>query len=332
MSNFMLTNVGLYVGLSVGIIALIVLAIFIGMIPLKVYFKALFSGSHLFSFKLMGMKLRGVDVGLLVDNYIIAKKAGVSISIGQLENHFLAGGDIIKVVEALVTAKGANIPVDARTAMAIDLANRDILKAVQSCVNPVVITSPTTNAVARDGIELRIKVRVTVRTNIDRLIGGAGEDTILARVGEGIVTTVGTAKSHSEVLQNPDIISKTIFKMGLDSGTAYDIISIDVADVDVGKNIGAKLLAEKAEADMQIANSRAEERRAMAIAAEQEMRAKTQEMRARLVDAESEIPKAISVAFRAGQLGVMDYYRMQNVIADTSMRNSLSESTNNKDS
>ena len=332
MSNFMLTNVGLYIGLSVGIIALIVLAIFIGMIPLKVYFKALFSGSHLFSFKLMGMKLRGVDVGLLVDNYIIAKKAGVSISIGQLENHFLAGGDIIKVVEALVTAKGANIPVDAKTAMAIDLANRDILKAVQSCVNPVVITSPTTNAVARDGIELRIKVRVTVRTNIDRLIGGAGEDTILARVGEGIVTTVGTAKSHSEVLQNPDIISKTIFKMGLDSGTAYDIISIDVADVDVGKNVGAKLLAEKAEADMQIANSRAEERRAMAIAAEQEMRAKTQEMRARLVDAESEIPKAISVAFRAGQLGVMDYYRMQNVIADTSMRNSLSESTNNKDS
>ncbi len=329
MNNFMLASVGLYVGLSIGILCLIGLAIFLGLVPLKVYFKALFSGSHLFSHKLIGMKLRGVDIGLLVDNYIIAKKAGVDISIGQLENHFLAGGDIVKVVEALVTAKGANIPVSAKTAMAIDLANRDILKAVQSCVSPVVITSPATNVVARDGIELKIKVRVTVRTNIERLIGGAGEDTILARIGEGIVSTVGTAKSHGEILQNPDVISKTIFKMGLDKGTAYDILSIDVADVDIGKNVGAKLLAEKAEADMQIANSKAEERRAMAIAAEQEMKAKTQEMKARLVDAESEIPKAISVAFRSGQLGVMDYYRMQNIIADTSMRNSLSENTNN---
>ena len=328
MSNFMLASVGLYVGLSIAIVCLIIIAVFIGLVPLKVYFKALFSGSYLFSFKLIGMKLRGVDVALLVDNYIIAKKAGVNITIGQLENHYLAGGDIAKVVEALVTAKGANIPVDAKTATAIDLANRDILKAVQSCVIPVVITSPVTNVVARDGIELKIKVRVTVRTNIERLIGGAGEDTILARIAEGIVSTVGTAKSHGEILQNPDIVSKTIFNMGLDKGTAYDIISIDVADVDVGKNIGAKLLAEKANADMQIANSKAQERRAMAIAAEQEMRAKTQEMKARLVDAESEIPKAISVAFRSGQLGVMDYYRMQNIIADTSMRNSLSESTN----
>ena len=323
--RFLLANTGLYVGLIIGVILLIALGIFIGLLPVSTYFRALLSNAHLFPHKLIGMRLRKINYNKLVDNYIVAKKAGVNVDINDLETHYMAGGNIDKVVEALVTAKGANIPISISTAKAIDLANRDILKAVQSCVTPVVITSPATCAVARDGIELKVKVRVTVRTNIERLIGGAGEDTILARIGEGIVTTVGSANTHSQVLENPDIISKTIFKMGLDKGTAFDIISIDIADVDVGKNIGAKLLAERADADMQIANSKAEERRAMAIAIEQEMRAKTQEMRARLVDAESEVPKAISVAFRSGQLGVMDYYRMQNIIADTSMRNSLGE-------
>ena len=331
MKNFLLASSGLYIGLAIGIVLLIVLAIFIGLMPLGIYFRALLSGAHLFPHRLIGMRLRKVDTNLLVNNYIVAKKAGVKISMEDLETHYMAGGNIERVVEALVTAKGANIPISVSTAKAIDLANRDILKAVQSCVSPVVITSPTTSAVARDGIELRVKVRVTVRTNIERLIGGAGEDTILARVGEGVVTTVGSAESHSQVLENPDIISKTLLKMGLDKGTAYDIVSVDIADVDIGKNIGAKLMAERAEADMQIANSRAEERRAMAIAAEQEMRAKTQEMRARLVDAESEVPKAISVAFRSGQLGVMDYYRMQNMLADTSMRNSLASSNSASD-
>ena len=318
------SSTALYVWLGVLGVLVIAIAVFIGVVPISVWIRAMVSGAHISAMRLIGMKLRHIEVGMLVDCYINAKKAGVQLTIDDLETHFMAGGNVERVVDALITAHGAKIELSVETAKAIDLANRDILAAVKQSVNPVVITTPEIAAVAKDGIELRVKARVTVQSNINKLIGGAGEDTIIARVGEGIVTTVGSAETHEDVLENPDLISKTVLNKGLDSGTAFNILSIDIADIDVGRNIGAKLQAERAEADMQIAQAKAEERRAMAIAAEQEMRAKTQEMRANLLNAESEVPRAISTAFSNGQIGVLDYYKMQNILADTNMRNSLS--------
>ncbi len=324
--NLLLANAALWTWVAILVVLFIVIAVIISVVPVGLWLRALVSGAHISAGKLVGMKLRHVNVHLIVDCYINAKKAGVTLTVDDLETHYMSGGNVQKVVDALITAHGAKINLTIQNAKAIDLANRDILLAVQNSVKPVVITTPQISAVARDGIELVVKARVTVKTNIDKLIGGAGEDTIIARIGEGIVTTVGSAKTHTEVLENPDIISKTVLEKGLDKGTAFEILSIDIADIDVGRNIGAKLQAERAEADMQIANARAEERRAMAIAAEHEMRAKTQEKRAQLLDAEAEVPKAISEAFSKGNIGVMDYYKMQNVVADTSMRKAISKS------
>ncbi len=320
--NLML-GVGLWITIAVLVVLVILVAIFLAFVPVNVWIKAMVSGAYIPARKLVGMKLRNVDVGLIVNNYINAIKAGVKVSITDLETHYMAGGNVERVVDALIMAHGAKINLTVENAKAIDLANRDILQAVQNCVTPVVITTPPISAVACDGIELIVKIRITLHSNIEKLIGGAGEQTILARVGEGVVTVVGSAKNHQLVLENPDTISKTILSKGLDKDTAYEILSIDIADIDIGRNVGAKLLAEKAEADVQIANARAEERRAMAIAAEQEMKARTQEMKAKLLNAESEVPRAISMAFKSGNIGVMDYYRMQNIQADTSMRNSI---------
>ena len=270
------------------------------------------------------MRLRKIKIGMIVDAYITGKKAGLNINITELETHYMAKGDVVKVVNALISAHSANIELSTKTAMAIDLAGRDVLNAVKVSVNPKVIETPVIAAIAKDGIELRCKARVTVRANISRLIGGAGEETIIARVGEGIVTTVGSAITHKDVLENPDRISKTVLQKGLDSGTAFEILSIDIADVDVGRNIGAQLQMDQAEADKRIAQAKAEERRAMAVATEQEMKARTQEMRAVVIEAEAEVPKAMAEALRSGKLGVMDYYNMQNIQADTNMRNAVS--------
>jgi uncharacterized protein YqfA (UPF0365 family) len=269
------------------------------------------------------MRLRKVPPKLIVESKIMAVKAGVDVSADALESHFLAGGNVSRVVQALIAADKANIPLQFNRAAAIDLAGRNVLEAVQMSVNPKVIETPRVAAVAKDGIQLTALTRVTVRANIDRLVGGAGEETVLARVGEGIVTTIGSADSHKHVLENPDSISKRVLEKGLDAGTAFEILSIDIADVDVGKNIGAALETDRAEADKKIAQAKAEERRAMAIAIEQEMKAKVQEMRAKVVEAEAQIPLAMAEAFRSGHLGVMDYYKMKNVMADTQMRESL---------
>ncbi len=321
-----LLSTGLWIGISIAVVFVMLIAVFFGTVPVNLWVKSTFSGAYIPARKLVGMKLRNVDVALIVKCYINATKAGVKITISDLETHYLAGGNIERVVEALIVAHGAKINLSVDNAKAIDLANRDILLAVQNCVTPVVITTPPISAVACDGIELIVKIRITVQSNIEKLIGGAGEETILARVGEGVVSVVGSAKNHQLVLENPDAISKSVLSKGLDKGTAFEILSIDVADIDIGRNVGAKLQAEKAEADVQIANARAEERRAMAIAAEQEMKAKTQEMHAKLLNAQSEVPRAISMAFKSGNIGVMDYYRMQNIQADTHMRNSIGDS------
>lgn len=321
----LLLGAGLWIGLGIVLVLILIVVIICAIVPVNVWTKSLLSNAYIPARKLVGMKLRNVDVDLIVGCYINAKKAGVDISIQDLETHYMAGGNIERVVDALIVAHGAKINLSVANAKAIDLANRDILLAVQNCVTPVVITTPPISAVACDGIELICKVRITLQSNIEKLIGGAGEDTILARVGEGVVTVVGSAKTHQLVLENPDAISKTVLAKGLDTGTAFQILSIDIADIDVGRNIGAKLQAEQAEADVQIANAKAEERKAMAIAAEQEMRARTQEMKAKLVSAESEVPLAISQAFRDGNLGVMDYYRMQNIRSDTKMRDKIGE-------
>ena len=322
----LILGIGLWIGIGIFALLVVIFAIIFALVPVKVWIKAMLSGAYIPTYKLVGMKLRNSNVPLIVKSYISAKKAGVKLSINDLETHFMAGGNVDKVVDALIVAQGAKINLTVETAKAIDLANRDILQAVQNCVTPVVITSPPISAVACDGIELIVKVRITLQSNIEKLIGGVLEDTILARVGEGVVTVVGSAKNHQIILENPDSISKAILDKGLDGDTAFDILSIDVADIDIGRNVGAKLQAERAEADVQIANARAEERRAMAIAVEQEMKARTQEMKAKLVSAETEVPKAISMAFKSGNLGVMDYYRMQNVQADTRLRNSISNS------
>ena len=306
------------------IVVVVVLIVFLALVPIGTWFTALISNAHVTMSRLIGMKLRRIKYRMLVDVYIRARKAGLTIDIAELESHVMAGGNISNVVNALISAHSANIDLTLQSAKAIDLAGRDVLNAVKVSVNPKVIETPVISAIAKNGIELRVKARVTVRANISRLIGGAGEETIIARVGEGIVTTVGSSEYHKEVLENPDLISKTVLKKGLDAGTAYEILSIDIADVDVGRNIGAQLQMDQAEADKRIAQANAEERRAMAIATEQEMKAHTQEMRAKVVEAEAEVPKALAEAFRNGRLGIMDYYQMQNIQADTAMRNAIS--------
>ncbi len=282
------------------------------------------AGVRIGIFTLIGMRLRRVVPARIVNPLVKATKAGLDLSVDKLEAHYLAGGNVDRVVNALIAAQRANIPLEFERAAAIDLAGRDVLEAVQMSVNPKVIETPKVSAVAKDGIEVMVKAKVTVRANIDRLVGGAGEETILARVGEGIVTTVGSALSHKEVLENPDKISRTVLDKSLHAGTAFEILSIDIADVDVGRNIGAQLQTDQAEADKRIAQAKAEERRAMAVAKEQEMKAQVQEMRAKVVEAEAEVPKAMATALREGKLGVMDYYNMRNIIADTQMRDSIS--------
>ena len=315
-------KLGLIIGIP-GVLLVAALVVFIIIVPVKIWFRALISGAHISMSRLVGMKLRKIEINMIVEAYVAARKAGLTIDINELETHYMAGGDVLKVVNALISAHSAKINLSIDTAKAIDLAGRDVLNAVRVSVNPKVIETPMVAAIAKDGVELKVKARVTVRANIGRLVGGAGEETILARVGEGIVTTVGSAEDHGEVLQNPDLISKTVLAKGLDSGTAYEILSLDIADIDVGRNIGAQLRMDTAEAEKRIANAKAEERRAMAVAAEQEMRAKTQEMNAIKIAAEAEVPKAMANAFKEGKLGVMDYYRMQNVVADTDMRKSI---------
>ena len=308
-------------------VALVILIILMFILPFKTWFRAAISKAHVGMGQLIGMKFRKVNYTMVVEAYIRSRKAGLDIKINELETHILAGGNILNVVKALISAHSANITLSAQTAKAIDLAGRDVLNAVNVSVNPKVIETPPIAAIAKNGIELRVKARVTVRANIARLVGGAGEETIIARVGEGIVTTIGSATAHEEVLENPDRISKTVLQKGLDAGTAFEILSIDIADIDVGRNIGAQLQMDQAEADKRIAQAKAEERRAMAVATEQEMKSHTQEMRAKVVAAEAEVPAAMADAFRKGRLGVMDYYNMQNVMADTNMRNSISGSS-----
>lgn len=314
--------------LGIVILAVVLLvAVFFRYVPLGLWIRARSSGVPLTIGMLIGMRLRRISPHRLVDTLITASKAGLNISINQLEKHFLAGGNIERVIKAQISAQQAGIPLQFEQACAIDLAGRDVLQAVQMSVNPKIIETPPVSAMAMDGIELRVKARVTVRTNIQQLVGGAGEETIIARVGEGIVTTIGSSATHKAVLENPDTISHTVLNKGLDAGTAYEILSIDIADVDVGRNIGAQLQMDQAEADRRIAQARAEERRAMAVAHEQEMKAQVQEMRAKVVAAEAEVPLAMAEALRSGKLGVMDYYQMQNIMADTSMREGISKAT-----
>lgn len=304
-------------------LAIIVLSVFFSFFPFMLWISALASGVRVGIFTLVAMRLRRVVPSRIVNPQIKATKAGLGLNINQLESHFLAGGNVDRVVNALIAAQRANIPLGFERAAAIDLAGRDVLQAVQMSVNPRVIETPIVAAVAKDGIEVKVKARVTVRANIDRLVGGAGEETIIARVGEGIVTTVGSSNSHKDVLENPDMISRTVLGKGLDAGTAFEILSIDIADVDIGKNIGAQLQTEQAEADKRIAQAKAEERRAMAVAQEQEMKAKVVEMRARVVESESQVPLAMADALKTGKLGVMDYMNLKNIDADTQMRSSI---------
>ena len=306
--------------------ALVLLGFIMYFVPLGLWIAAFSSGAYVGIGTLIAMRLRRVPPGVIVKPRISAVKAGLSISVDELEAHYLAGGNVERVVNALISADKAKMEIDFARATAIDLAGRDVLEAVQMSVNPKVITTPKVAAVAKDGIQLIAQSRVTVRADLERLVGGAGEATIVARVGEGVVSTIGSADTHKKVLENPDQISKTVLAKGLDAGTAFQILSIDIADVDVGANIGAKLQTEQAEADKQIAQARAEGRRAMAVAQEQEMRARVHEMRAKVVEAEAEVPLAMSQAFRDGNLGVMDYYNMKNVASDTGMRDSISRS------
>lgn len=321
-------NVGLIVGLCVA--AAVVIVVFFVLVPVNLWFRALVSGAPISMGRLVGMRLRKIKMQMLVEAYINAKKAGLDIDIVELETHYMAGGDVLKVINALISAHSANIELSLQTAKAIDLAGRDVLNAVKVSVNPKVIDTPVVAAIAKDGIELRARARVTVRADIERLVGGAGEETIIARVGEGIVTSIGSANTHKEVLENPDRISKTVLSKGLDSGTAFKILSIDIADIDVGRNIGAQLQMDQAEADKHIAQAKAEERRAMAVAAEQEMKAKTQEMQAEVVKAEAEVPLAVAEALKKGNIGVMDFYNMQNIQADTNMRKAIGGGEGNK--
>ncbi|MDE5609896.1 MAG: flotillin-like protein FloA [Bacteroidales bacterium] len=310
---------------SVVLIGLFLLWLLFYFIPVGLWFNALVSGVNVSLIQLILMRWRKVPPTVIVRNLIAAKKAGLKLNRNELEAHYLAGGHLNLVVQALISADKANMNLDFKTATAIDLAGRNVFEAVQMSVNPKVINTPPVTAVAKDGIQLIATARVTVRTNIKQLVGGAGEETILARVGEGIVTSIGSAVTHKQVLENPDSISRVVLEKGLDSGTAYEILSIDIADIDVGKNIGAQLQIDQANADKNIAQAKAEERRAMAVASEQEMKAKAQEARAKVIEAEAEVPLALAAAFRSGNLGVMDYYRMENVKSDTQMRDSISK-------
>ena len=306
------------------IVLLVLIWLFFQFVPVGLWISAISAGVNVGIINLIGMRLRRVVPSKIVLPLIKANKAGLNVNVNQLEAHYLAGGNVDRVIDALIAAPRADIDLSFERACAIDLAGRDVLEAVQMSVNPKVIETPVVSAVAKNGIELRVKARVTVRANIDRLVGGAGEATVIARVGEGIVTTVGSSDAHTDVLESPDHISKTVLEKGLDAGTAFEILSIDIADVDVGRNIGAALLTDQAEADKRIAQAKAEQRRAMAVAKEQEMKAYTQEMKAKVVEAEAQVPAAMAEALRSGNLGVMDYYRMNNINADTKMRKSIS--------
>ncbi|MHB8931357.1 MAG: flotillin-like protein FloA [Melioribacteraceae bacterium] len=320
-------------GLSVIIIvvSIIVLMMILYFVPIGLWITAYFSGVKVKIFKdLIGMRLRKVSPQVIVRNLIAGTKAGIQLNSSLLEAHFLAGGNVTKVVNALISANKANLDLGFSKAAAIDLAGRDVLEAVKMSVNPKVIETPLVSGVAKDGIQLKAMARVTVRTNLERLVGGAGEATSRARVGEGIVSTIGSSISHKEVLENPDKISKVVLSKGLDAGTAYEILSIDIADVDVGSNIGAILQTNQAEADLKVARAKAEERRAAAVALEQEMSAEVARMRAKVVEAESEIPRAIADAFHKGNLGVMDYYNLRNIQSDTEMRNSIAKPDDKK--
>lgn len=321
-------------GLSVVVIfaAIFFFFLILYFVPIGLFITAYFSGVKVKIFRdLIGMRLRKVSPQVIVRNLISATKAGIMLTTSQLEAHYLAGGNVSNVVNALISANKANLDLQFEKASAIDLAGRDVLEAVKMSVNPKVIETPLVSGVAKDGIQLKAMARVTVRTNLERLVGGAGEATILARVGEGIVSTIGSSDSHKEVLENPDKISKVVLAKGLDAGSAFEILSIDIADVDVGSNIGAILQTNQAEADLKVARAKAEERRAAAVALEQEMSAEVARMKAKVVEAESEVPKAISDAFRSGKLGVMDYYNMRNIQADTDMRTSISKPDDKKD-
>ena len=307
--------------------AIVVIAIFLRFVPIGLWIRAMASGVHVSFLTLFGMRFRKVAPAAIVDPLITARKAGLELSINELEIHYLSGGNVQRVVNALISADKAQIPLTFKQATAIDLAGRDVFEAVQVSVNPKVITTPKVAAMAKDGIQLLAMARVTVRANVNRLVGGAGEETILARVGEGIVSTIGSAASHKAVLETPDMISKTVLAKGLDAGTAFEILSIDIADVDVGKNIGAQLQTDQAEADKQIAQAKAEERRALAVAMEQEYKAEAQNQRSKVIAAEAEIPLAMADAFRKGNLGVLDFQRYKNIQADTAMRQAIAGQT-----
>ncbi len=313
----------------VGIIIVLIMIV-LSFVPVMLWISAISSGAHVRISTLIGMRLRRVTPSRVVNPLIKAKKAGLEVSINQLESHYLAGGNVDRVVNALIAAHRANIDLTFERAAAIDLAGRDVLEAVQMSVNPKVIETPFIPGVAMNGIEVRAKARITVRANIERLVGGAGEETVVARVGEGVVATIGSSENHYRVLENPDLISKTVLSKGLDAGTAFEILSIDIADVEVGRNIGAHLQTEQAEADKNIAQAKAEEKRAMAVALEQENRAKVQEMRAKVVEAEAEVPLAMAVALKNGNIGIMDYMNIQNISADTDMRGSIGQSPKEK--
>lgn len=321
---------GFILMMTIIIAAIIFLAIFLSYFPLGLWITAMFSGVPIGILTLFTMRLRKVPPKLIVENKIKLTKAGLSVSTNDLEAHFLAGGNPSIVSNALIAASKASLDLTFEKASAIDLAGRDLISAVQTSVTPKVIATPLIAAVAKDGIQVKATARVTVRTNINRLVGGAGEETIIARVGEGIVTTIGSSETHKAVLENPDIISKRVLEKGLDSGTAFEILSIDIADVDVGKNIGAGLQADQAEADKKIAQAKAEERRVMAIAREQEMSARVEEMRAGVVEAEAQVPLAMAEALKSGNIGVLDYYNMKNIMADTEMRKNIAGSTSDK--
>jgi len=308
----------------IAVVILIVVSVFLRFVPLALWITAYFSGVKVGIGTLVGMRFRRVNPHEIIRPLIKATKAGLKLTTNELEAHYLAGGDVNQVIDALIAAQRADIDLSFEKAAAIDLAGRNVFEAVQVSVTPKVIETPDISAVARNGIEIIARAKVTVRANIERLVGGAGEDTIIARVGEGIVTTVGSSDQHNNVLENPDSISQTVLQKGLDSGTAFEILSIDIADVDVGRNIGAKLQMEQSDTDKNIAQAKAEERRSMAVAQEQEMQAEVQKMRATVVEAEAEVPRALAEALRSGNLGVMDYYNMQNVNADTEMRETIS--------
>jgi len=309
------------------VLGLILLGILFTFVPVMLWVSALAAGVRVSIFTLIGMRLRRVIPSRVINPLIKAHKAGLNVTTNQLESHYLAGGNVDRVVNALIAAHRANIELSFERCAAIDLAGRDVLEAVQMSVNPKVIETPFIAGVAMDGIEVKAKARITVRANIERLVGGAGEETVVARVGEGIVSTIGSSSNHKKVLENPDMISQTVLSKGLDAGTAFEILSIDIADVDIGKNIGAELQTEQAEADKKIAQAKAEERRAMAVAQEQEMKAKVQEMRAKVVEAEATVPLAMAEALREGNIGVMDYFNFQNINADTDMRDSIGKMT-----